>query len=131
MIAPCWSTSRMASTAPMPAAEAPTITYFAIYSFDLFEHLTLHWDSSPRKLGLKAMARSHLATTCPSLSIFMAPYGQTMTQVQQPMHFSGLCVTRPVFSSFCIAPVRQALRMGHLRSVGIGWRRRRACLLPV
>jgi len=34
---PTGSTSRMASTAPIPAAEAPTITYFAILASDLLE----------------------------------------------------------------------------------------------
>jgi hypothetical protein len=38
VILPTGSTSRIASTAPMPAAEAPTITYFAISTFHLGEH---------------------------------------------------------------------------------------------
>ena len=102
----------MASTAPMPAAEAPTITYFAIYGFTSLNtnaslgQLATHAGSS------KPWHKSHLATTWPSLSIFMAPYGQTIMQVQQPMHFSLLWVTWPVFSSFCIAPDKQAVTHG-------------------
>jgi hypothetical protein len=42
----------------------------------------------------------------------MAPYGQTIMQVQQPMHFSASCVTNPVSLSRVIAPVRQAFTQG-------------------
>jgi hypothetical protein len=42
----------------------------------------------------------------------MAPYGQTIMQVQQPMHFSALCVTNPVSSSLRMAPERQAVTQG-------------------
>jgi hypothetical protein len=56
--------------------------------------------------------RSHLATTLPCQSIFMAPYGQTMMQVQQPMHLPALCLTSPVAWSFCMAPERQAVTQG-------------------
>ncbi len=55
------------------------------------------------------MQKSHLATTLPCLSILIAPYGQTMMHVQQPMHFSLLWVIKPVFGSFCMAPARQAV----------------------
>ncbi len=61
---------------------------------------------------LEPWQRSHLATTWPSLSIIKAPYGQTITQVQQPMHLSLLWVTSPVFGSFCMAPDRQAVTHG-------------------
>ena len=46
------------------------------------------------------------------VSGFMAPYGQTIMHVQQPMHFSGLCVTSPVSLSRVMAPVRQAFTQG-------------------
>ena len=42
----------------------------------------------------------------------MAPYGQTMIQVQQPMHFSVSCTTSPVSLSWVMAPVRQAFTQG-------------------
>jgi hypothetical protein len=58
------------------------------------------------------MQKSHLATTLPCLSILIAPYGQTMMHVQQPMHLSLLWVIRPVLASFCMAPARQAVTHG-------------------
>jgi hypothetical protein len=58
------------------------------------------------------MQKSHFATTLPCLSILIAPYGQTMMHVQQPMHLSLLCVIRLVFGSFCMAPARQAVTHG-------------------
>jgi hypothetical protein len=48
----------------------------------------------------------------PEESGFTAAYGQTIMQVQQPMHFSGLCNTCPVSVSLVIAPVRQAFTQG-------------------
>jgi len=46
------------------------------------------------------------------VSGFMAPYGQTMMQVQQPMHFSASCTTSPVSLSMLMAPDRQAVTQG-------------------
>ena len=48
----------------------------------------------------------------PEESGFTVPYGQTMMQVQQPMHFSASCVTSPVSLSRVIAPARQAVTQG-------------------
>ena len=48
----------------------------------------------------------------PEESGFTAPYGQTMMQVQQPMHFSVSCVICPVSWSNFIAPAKQAFTHG-------------------
>jgi hypothetical protein len=40
--------------------------------------------------------------------ILIAPKGQTMMHVKQPMHLSSSCATNLVVSSMYIAPVRQA-----------------------
>jgi hypothetical protein len=48
----------------------------------------------------------------PEESGFIAPNGQTMMQVQQPMHLSGSCVTNPVSLFRVIAPARQAVMQG-------------------
>ena len=48
----------------------------------------------------------------PVESGFMAPYEQTMIQVQHPMHFSASCTTSPVSLSSVMSPARQAVTHG-------------------